>query len=230
MQGIVQRLFRHLHPTGCQTTHLGRFWIVDVDSKMLISARSTDLSTNHECGYLLPAFQMNHWSTTPCLYSDMLLSVWLQKSLPSSCEYPQFNTDLDLIPCVATNALSVLAHQLHAPSAIRATHRPPTRSFRERIIGNTNMLQWLQQTVVLGGRATFSCCKHTILSGKSGACCPYQSDFTKKVQANKISQPHLHLWFWSEVEEHNIKLASMQKLDTVGKQKNFEIMCNYIFT
>lgn len=156
MQGIVQQLFRHLYPTGSQIIHLGRFWIVDVDSKMLISARSTDLSTNHECGYLLAAFPMNHWSTTSCLYSDMLLSVWLQKSLPNSCEYPQFNTDLHLIPCVATNAFSVLAHQLHAPSATRATHRPPTRSLGGRIIGNTNVLQWLQQTGVLGGRATFS--------------------------------------------------------------------------
>lgn len=180
---------------------------------MLILARSTDLRTNHECGCLLVAFQMNHSSATPCLYSDVLLSVWLPKSLLSSCEYPQPNRDLDLFPCVATNAFSVLAHLLRAPMS-----GEPHTDLPLGLTGNTNLLQWLKKTELL---SLVTNTPSYLLSQVHVVF--IKVIFLKKVKANKISQAHLQFNGGSEVKRkaHNIELASMQKLDTHSKAEGF---------
>lgn len=76
---------------------------------------------------------------------------------------------------------------------------------------------------VPGARAASSCYKHTIFSAKSGACRLCQRDFTKRVKANKRSQPHLQFSGGSEVKgkKNHVKLAGMQKLHTDSKAEEF---------
>lgn len=184
---------------------------------MLNLARSTDLRANHECGCLLEALQMNHSSATPCLYSDVLFSVWLQKWLFSSCEYPKFNKDLDLFPCVATKAFSVLAHLLDAANAMRATHRPPTKSLREPIcFSDSKKLGYL-------GAELLSLVTNTPSYLVSQVHVVFIKVIFLKSQSkqDKSTPSPIQWWFWSEEKAHNIKLASMQKLDTDSEAEEF---------